>query len=255
MNKQIVQDYIYNLKERIQNYLDKNCSMDSLENLITELEKYTSSIQNETKSIPEDDDNVPRYIFFHETVINSYGLCPFIFDTLDKRLSWLFSQKDSGELYFSIKDFLFEKTALYVLLDTKRNLYKILQDFHESNLSPEQLSCLNECLQIFKSYFESVCKSKRTKLRFNIAINNVTKIVKESGLRIDVYLNALFDKKILNTIEVIIHNKKYYDIVKELESVNLQTRKLDNQIKKQIYYLKELELSSFNGGIGGSSLS
>jgi hypothetical protein len=197
---------------------------------------------------------VPGFLFFHKEINDKYGLCPFIKfnddddDTINKRINWLDSQSDKGDIYYKLYDKIISKSMLIILTNKKAELEYQFNKMHSDILSDEQIEMFTLISENITSYINNTIKTKKLKDKFKIIINNLTNLVIASNLQIDEYICLYYDLFIpinipnnisLNT-EFInsIYEKlleDYKTILEGIKSSNKLIINTENYLKQTLY--------------------
>lgn len=172
--------------------------------LMNDLKKKREKAQNDFQKMVEietDYNNkeeilcpdLPGFLFFNKDVIDMYGMCPYILmsdDIKEKRLNWLDSQDDNGQLYRYLYDKYILKIEHNMLLKQKEDLEIYFSKLHEDYLSQSQYELFSLSEEYLKEYMNASVKTKKIKDKFKIIVNNISSIVMESGLNINEYVSA-----------------------------------------------------------------
>ena len=165
----------------------------------------------EKKYLEYDSKILPGFLFLHYDVLNSYGLCPFIYtenintttettettETTNKlyqsRLQWLESQNDKGQIYMKLYDNLIKKEELNVLLQESQELEQSIYNFIKSILTPSQLDLYDNSVTFITEYTSCNIKTKRIKEKYKLLINNLSILYSETNIEFHTYLSLLFN--------------------------------------------------------------
>lgn len=237
-------DYIIHLKKNIQNILNNVDNNVQLDSLIGELKFYTQKLTKDcifssTKNI----DILPDYLFFDNNVQKIYGICPFINKSNDEKHKWLLSQKDKGVLFFIRKDYYLNNSTVSKLASEIDNIEYTFENLHNVLMSKEDQHTLTLCINIFLNYFKALCKSKRLKCRYNLAIEKINVVIKNTSLPLYNYISTKIDKQLLvdNAMNCSCNNIQYNELLLKYSNVKKEHKRLENNIKNNIDYMKKLE--------------
>ena len=169
---------------------------------------YLESQEIEKKYLEIDSKIVPGNLFLHEDVIKKYGLCPFINikenetgkEIEKKRLEWLESTDDKGELYYNLyKDF-YENTIINSLLKEKQKIEDSIEEFIKKALSPSQNEIYHDSISLLQDYIKCNIKSKRIKERYKNFVNNMSILYSETSFTLHNYLSLKYNIPIIVNI-------------------------------------------------------
>jgi hypothetical protein len=216
---------------------------------------YLESQEIEKKYLEIDSKIVPGNLFLHEDVIKKYGLCPFINvkeneigkEIEKKRLEWLESTDDKGELYYNLyKDF-YENTIINSLLKEKQKIEDSIEEFIKKSLSPSQNEIYNDSISLLQDYIKCNIKSKRIKERYKNFVNNMSILYSETSFTLHNYLSLKYNIPII----VNIINKNENKLNKQEKMVKIiSIEEFENLVEKFSKIDKSLEQKSkFNMNI------
>lgn len=167
-----------------------------------------------------ENDKIPSCIFLHESVLSSYGFCPFIkikelvdlnpkskiedsqienYKQLiyNKRKQWLDSTNDNGKIYWDLYDKIFNKKDLLNHYKQLHDLDKQIQNFIQSSFSDNQKQMYVTCIDIIKEYTSLNIKNKTIKEKFKSVINNLSILVSQLGYNLHHFLNIKYNLNIV----------------------------------------------------------
>jgi len=216
---------------------------------------YLESQEIEKKYLEIDSKIVPGNLFLHEDVIKKYGLCPFINvkeneigkEIEKKRLEWLESTDDKGELYYNLyKDF-YENTIINSLLKEKQKIEDSIEEFIKKSLSPSQNEIYNDSVSLLQDYIKCNIKSKRIKERYKNFVNNMSILYSETSFTLHNYLSLKYNIPII----VNIINKNENKLNKQEKMVKIiSIEEFENLVEEFSKIDKSLEQKSkFNMNI------
>lgn len=261
---------IIELKKKIQNILDEKEKTDKNDDFYEALEKQQSHYieilqelllktlsfeKNNTSDqsdqtnleqtseldlyLKDDPDEVPAYLFFHDSIIKKYGLCPYIHittqDIKDNRISWLNQQDDKGELYYSLYDKIIKKSQLHIYQNEKENIEKIIEQVINVTLNDSQKQIFITLMELIYEYKNSKLKTKKIKEKYKKIIFYCNKLNDETSLNIHDYLN----KK--TKINVIIIPDEQKDMTSQEEMIHLNFKMHLNNYDEILIKIKSLE--------------
>jgi hypothetical protein len=156
-------------------------------------QQYAIYTDYEKRYLELDPSDVPGIIFLHDSVVKEYGVCPdILFDVQEetteivrnKRLEWLESQKDKGEVYFKLYEKVIKEIELKTLYEEKEKLESEFDTELQNVLTESQQDILNKSFEIVKEYTECNIKTKRLKEKFKGLIHNLSILYNETGIPI-----------------------------------------------------------------------
>lgn len=172
----------------------------------------------------------PAFLFFDRNIIDKYKMCPFIElneNTLSNRINWLNQTFDKGELYFNLYNKLINKETLNILLSSKVDIEKYFEEIH-GTLNETNKKSLDKIHEYLKEYKAANVKTKKLKEKFNIIINNISVIVKNSNLKVNEFLSLYYD--VVIPINNIVETKKTKDdLISEMTSSSFGINRLYDQ--------------------------
>jgi len=169
-----------------------------------------------------DSKKYPGFLFLHKPILNEYGLCPYIEiessseekkdideliehqdnDNLSnddsdtnihyQRHKWLLEQSDQGKLYFEWYDRIINEKNHTQLIEEQKELEIYIYSLFEKYLSKSQFELLNNTVKLLQEYMTTTIKNKKVKDQFKTIIFNVSKIVNESGIHVESFLNLKY---------------------------------------------------------------
>jgi hypothetical protein len=238
-----VQKLIMNYKKQIQSLLDTKATihidsedysllekkqtqlLEDLQKILYDFNKSTSATNEDNNielplnanSIEEeyykyDCAELPGYIFFHDSIIKSYGLCPFINipenglsdnleDSLVKlkenRISWLQSQNDKGKIYYDMYDTLVNNKDVTDYINQKEALQNEIEHIINITFDVNQKQMYNDALLLLQEYNLSKVKSKTLKEKYKKIVYYFSKLFNETHIHIHEYISLKFDTQIV----------------------------------------------------------
>lgn len=173
-------------------------------------EKYLEYLELEKKYYEIDPKALPGILFLNQKIINEYGICPYInhnnilnennIDNQDirdliynKRLEWLSSQHDNGELYYNLYDTLINKKELISVDNDKLKLDEKINKFINDILTDDQVNLWKKCLDFIEKYVEFNIKTKRLKESFKLFIHDLSILYSEVNINLHKYLSLKYN--------------------------------------------------------------
>jgi len=167
--------------------------------------------------------DIPAFLFFHDSVIKDYGLCPYIIDNQIKRSDWLKQQKDNGVKYFRLYEKIINNQELNKYMNEKLDIEKEIEHIINIHISDEQNQLLNEAMSLIYEYKQSKLKTKKIKEKFNKVIFLFSKLYDLTRIDIHEYIN-----KKSNVNIIINYPNNDIKIVKKISKISFKTEKDDN---------------------------
>ena len=262
---------IVNIKQKIQSILDKKAIADQNNNndllllekeqtvLLEELQRtlylantethYIASKQKKQDSIQDtieinsidtpdqitlnDCEELPGFLFLHDSIIKTYGQCPYI-NTIhitenlnqinnknnqsyithdsdnhvinvinvinvikEKRETWLQSRFDNGKTYYDLYDILINEKDIKNYTDQKNDLETEIENIINITLNTHQKHLYNDGLTLLYEYNASKLKSKKIKEKYKHIIFLFSKLFNETHIHLHEYISQKFDTQIL----------------------------------------------------------
>lgn len=143
-----------------------------------------------------DSKKYPGRLFFHKSIIEKYGICPYI-DTNENcetnREMWLNSQEDGGQLYIDLYNRLYEHKDLQMLLISIKEAETDMLTSIYSMISASEKESFNEIYEFFEEYSGQSVKTKRLKDRHKNYINMLSVLQSSCNLPLHEFLSVKFD--------------------------------------------------------------
>lgn len=228
-----VESQEYSLLEKNQTVL-----LEELQQILYELNKNTYNVDTDTSihlsintNLIEQEYNkydcmeIPGYIFFHDTIIKNYGLCPFInlpenifssnnnsnsevdVDSYTKsldykklkenRINWLESKPDKGKTYYDMYDMLINNKEVKHYTNEKESLQKEIENIINITLNINQKQIYNDALLLLQEYKSSKIKSKTLKEKYKKIVYYFSKLFNETHIHIHEYTSSKYDTQII----------------------------------------------------------
>lgn len=244
-------------------------------------DNYNILKQIESDYIKIDPREFPAFLFFDKTIINKYGLCPYIIpiseetlvesafvpitenqennynkDTttyfLNNRIEWLQNTNDKGKLYYDLFDKIINELEIKKLVQSQNNLDLYFTNCINDIFTESQHKLYKESIQFLKEYIECNIKTKKIKEKYKIVINNISTLVIETNLNVNTYLSLIYSCDIpINNLPTTQSNITFKFISDSFNEKLLQYKEIKNSISSNIKFIKntknnlELELYEY----------
>jgi hypothetical protein len=132
-------------------------------------------------------------LFLHDSVLNAYGLCPFLHFDVDtegkeevtsnirnQRNQWLKSQSDGGKLYFDLYEKVVVQSELHETQEAYKQQEKEIYAFAQKYLSDSQWEMLGNCKKFIQEYTDCHIKTKRLKERYKTFVHSLSVLYSET---------------------------------------------------------------------------
>lgn len=211
--------------------------------------KYLEFLDNEKLYLEKDPKDLSCYIFLHHTILEIYGLCPYMEisdltteEIYNKRLEWLQSQTDNGKKYFELYNNIIKKEELNNLLNEKSVIENKIIDFIKNILSESQIEIFNNSILFLEEYMKCIIKTKKIKEKYKLFIHNLSILCSESKLPLHIFISKKFNLQIdvneIKTDKVLEYDKtvlKY--MIYEFEKFNDEYSKCIENIEAKEKYI------------------
>ena len=225
-------------------------------------EKYIKFQNIEKTYLEYDSDVLPGNLFLHQDILKSYGLCQFIdideyisnvesisnqkkkeITTIiyNKRLEWLKTQIDGGQVYFELYDNLIKQNELDKMYKNKMEFENILQEFIKNKITDSQMVVYTNCVDFIREYTNCNIKTKRIKERYKIFVNNLSLLYSETSIEFHTYLSIKYNIQIVvNILDTFksnkLNSKEKMLVVEEFDSyVEKYKNELQMISKKELF--------------------
>jgi hypothetical protein len=200
---------------------------------------YMISVNLQKIQEEKDPKTIPGFLFFHNGIIEKYGLCPYIkikendtTETIEiQRQKWLHSQDQNGILYFDLFEKLVEKRELKEIQKKIDELNEQINKCIKQVLSDSQYELYETCLNYLNEYLSASVKTKRIKDKYKIVINNLSILYNETHLPIHDYLSEK-EKTVLRVNDIKKNNNKIEHIEYILSDFEYKIDKLKELYQK-----------------------
>jgi hypothetical protein len=177
-------------------------------------ENYLNYMKIKEFYLKIDSDIFPAFLFFHEKVIEMYGMCPFIrIDSInndienpdaidddyykkkfnDLRKNWLEETCNNGKTYYDLYNEIVLKTQISKIKSEINTLEKKIDKIVFEILSDSQSELYKKSIELLQEYINCNIKTKKLKEKFKILIHNLSILFSETGIHIDKYLTLKFN--------------------------------------------------------------
>lgn len=169
-------------------------------------DKYNDYLEYFEKYNKCDPENICGVLFLHESLLSSYGLCPYIkvenFDQdtsvikaklLEERKAWLLNQSDKGKLYYDLYDQLVNEKDIINYKREKEMVENEILNFIKHHLSDSQFKMYVDSIEVITQYTSAKIKTKKLKERYKELIHSVSILFNETQLNIHGFLAIKYD--------------------------------------------------------------
>lgn len=173
-------------------------------------EEYNKYLQLESKYLEKDPKQIPGILFLHNSVVEKYGVCPYIKIELqeetdteittrveEERKQWLESQNDQGKMYYDLYESIIERKQINALVEEKEKLEVLIEQFIKDYLEESQLDIYKDSVKLINEYISCQIKTKKIKERYKTFIHNLSILKAETGLDIATYLSIKHKHEIM----------------------------------------------------------
>lgn len=236
-NKPNVSELMTNIKEnreKAKNIFEKTIALKN------------AYIEKEQELIYQTGINIPMFLFFYKNIQDTYKKCHFIelnTECLLNRQTWLSKQDDKGKIYYDLYDKIINKTVYNNYININNELEEYFKTCHIDMLNKSQYVTLQQIKTSIVEYKSSSIKTKRLKDKFNIIINNLSILTRETGLKINEYLSIHYDliipinidnqkkehaKELINSKFIKIYEDKLYEYKLNKENIEISLKYIIN---------------------------
>lgn len=214
-------------------------------------EKYKKQDEIRKQYAAHDSKQYPAYIFCIDEIVETYGLCPYIFLNIsntstanlndqynieqveNNRKHWLSDTQDKGALYYELYNRINNMKTIQTIESDRNSIIIELDEFLTKVLSSEQYNTLIKSEEDLIDYKNAAVKSKKKKEQFNQVINQVSMLVGMTKLSIHKMLSIKYD------IQFIINDIQTHDIANKVKQDHFNTllenwEILNNNYKQEI---------------------
>ena len=231
--------------------------------------EYLKYLNSEKNYLEYDPKQLPGYLFFHTSILKTYGLCPYIEiqqneqslqsknlsnHVYNLRIDWLHSQTDKGALYFNLYETLVNNKEINELSKQKNIIENDIYNFTKDILSESQFELYNDTVLSIKEYVNTVIKTKKIKERYKNSIHNLSILFSETSIEFhkyislkynyDIVINTMDSKqKTVEKIQSIIQNENYQNMLNDFQVVD---EDVSNKSKFNKNILKNLNMELYS---------
>jgi len=231
--------------------------------------EYLKYLNSEKNYLEYDPKQLPGYLFFHTSILKTYGLCPYIEieqneqneqsknlsdQVYDLRIDWLHSQSDKGTLYFNLYETLVNNKEINELSKQKNIIENNIYNFTKDTLSDSQFELYNDTDLSIKEYVDTVIKTKKLKERYKNSIHNLSILFSETSIEFHKYISLKYDydivinimdskQKTIDKIQSIIQNEHYQNMLNNFQVVD---EDVSNKSKFNKNILKNLNMELYS---------
>ena len=231
--------------------------------------EYLKYLNSEKNYLEYDPKQLPGYLFFHTSILKTYGLCPYIEieqneqneqsknlsdQVYDLRIDWLHSQSDKGTLYFNLYETLVNNKEINELSKQKNIIENNIYNFTKDTLSDSQFELYNDTDLSIKEYVDTVIKIKKLKERYKNSIHNLSILFSETSIEFHKYISLKYDydivinimdskQKTIDKIQSIIQNEHYQNMLNNFQVVD---EDVSNKSKFNKNILKNLNMELYS---------
>jgi hypothetical protein len=177
----------------------------------------------------------PGMLFFHESIMKMYGLCPFLklndsYENVNEQRSyWLKNQQDRGKTYYELYDKIINEKDIKYLSKRKNLLEEEIQTIINSILDVKHKELYNNALVLLEEYISSKLKTKKIKEKYKNIVFIFSEIFENCHIGIHEYVSEMMD------VNIIINANNSFD-------KNEQIRMLREHFKDYIEKYKALKI-------------
>jgi len=231
--------------------------------------EYLKYLNSEKIYLEYDPKQLPGYLFFHTSILKTYGLCPYIEIPQNEqslqsknlsdyvynlRIKWLDSQTDKGALYFNLYETLVNNKEINELSKQKTIIENDIYNFTKDILSESQFELYNSTILLIQEYVNTIIKTKKLKERYKNSIHNLSILFSETNIEFHKYISLKYNYDIvINTIDSIqktvdkiqsmIQNENYQNMLTDFQAVN---EDIFNKSKFNKNILKNLNMELYS---------
>jgi hypothetical protein len=182
-----------------------------------------------------DSNLIPAFLFFHKSVRDAYGLCPFIKieeNTFENRERWLKSFEDQGKIYYDLYDKMVNESGIVNLTQAKSEIEMTMNTLHNQILNEQQGNLLSDTIGFLKEYIDCPIKTKKIKEKFKIVVNHFSILNVETDCSISRFFSLLFDFEI--PVNLLPNRRKVViDSDENIETEPESTEGVDNLVMRE----------------------
>ena len=231
--------------------------------------EYLKYLNSEKNYLEYDPKQLPGYLFFHTSILKTYGLCPYIEiqqneeslqsknlsdHVYNLRINWLHSQTDKGDLYFNLYETLVNNKEINELSEQKNIIENDIYNFTKDILSESQFELYNSTVILIQEYVNTIIKTKKLKERYKNSIHNLSILFSETNIEFhkyislkynyDIVINTIDSKqKNVDKIQSMIQNENYQKMLTNFQTVD---EDISNKSKFNKNILKNLNMELYS---------
>ena len=228
--------------------------------------EYLKYLNSEKNYLEYDPKQLPGYLFFHTSILKTYGLCPYIEieqneqsknlsnQVYNLRIDWLHSQSDKGTLYFNLYETLVDNKEINELSKQKNIIENNIYNFTKDILSDSQFELYNDTVLSIKEYVDTVIKTKKLKERYKNSIHILSILFSETSIEFHKYISLKYNydivintmdsnQKTIDKIQSIIQNEHYQNMLNDFQVVD---EDVSNKSKFNKNILKNLNMELYS---------
>ena len=178
-------------------------------------EQYNEYLEYEEFYKEIDPIEYPAVLFFHDSVIKNYGLCPYLKVTRDTnthgtnnngtlkeqlredRHLWLQRQKDGGQLYSDLYARFVNLTEKTEIVERLAECENALTNFVSENYTSSQFKVYTEAVTLLKEYTTCQIKTKRLKEKFKVILTHLSILFSETSFPIQDFLSKKYKVELI----------------------------------------------------------
>jgi hypothetical protein len=143
---------------------------------------------------------VPAFLFFNQSIISAYKMCPYIkidtnkeLEIENKRIEWLKNTKDNGEKYYELYNNVINERQFLLNIEIEKNIHDYFENVLSNIFNEKQRELYNLSIDYLIDYIDCNVKTKKIKDKFKIIINNISTLVMETGFLINEYISLKYN--------------------------------------------------------------
>lgn len=236
------------LLEKLQNLLyDKFNEKENKENDNENNKDNENHLHDESVSYTQINE-YPSILFFHDSIIKKYGLCPFLkttesYNNVKEKINhWLKNKDDKGKMYYDLYDKIINEKEIKQLNKKKKLLEDEIQVIINTILDSEHKDIYNNALILLDEYMASKLKTKKVKEKFKNIVFLFSEIYDKCHVGIHEYLSEKlhidipinYSNSFDNNEQIKMLREHFKDYIEKYKNHNIE---LENQVK----YIKNIK--------------
>jgi len=191
-----LQNLLYNkFNKKLNNDVesDNECEVDE-EGSDDDIDEAMQNIEISESSYTQIDE-YPSMLFFHESIIKKYGICPFLkstdsYNNVKEQIHhWLRNKDDKGKLFYDLHDKIINEKEIKQLSKKKSLLEDEIQVIINTILDAEHKNLYNDALFLLDEYTSSKLKTKKMKEKYKNIIYLFSEIYNNCHIAIHEYIS------------------------------------------------------------------